>query len=66
MGIKDIFNASKIKEENERMKSLLTPEMEDAVNLQKHIEALQKTSTDLDNSIQNKQTELQNLDEEIK
>ena len=65
MGLKDIFNASKIKEENEKMKAMLTPEMEDAINLQKHIEELQKTSNDLENRIQKKQIDLQNLDKEI-
>lgn len=66
MGIMDIFNASKIKEENERIKAILTPEMENAVNLQEHIDNLQKNVAELDKSIQKKQLTLQNIDEEIK
>lgn len=47
MGIMDIFHASKIKKENERLlteledtKKLLTPEMMDACNLENHIREL--------------------------
>lgn len=51
MGIKDIFNASKIKEENENLKSLITPEMQDAFNLMDKVKSLQKQSASLENEI---------------
>ena len=57
MGIMDIFNASKIKKENERLlaelesaKKLLTPEMMDACNLEKHIQELQDKETAVNNN----------------
>ena len=48
MGIKDIFQAAKIKKQNEQLlteleetKKLLTPEMLDAFSIEKHIQELQ-------------------------
>lgn len=61
MGLKDIFNASKIKEENESLKELLTPEMQDAARLKSYITELQSTSQKLDAQIQKKNSELGNL-----
>lgn len=37
MGIRDILNAGKIRKENEGLKELISPEMQDAVNLNEHI-----------------------------
>ena len=34
MGLKDILNASKIKAENENLKSLMTPELQETSNLE--------------------------------
>lgn len=59
MGIMDIFNAGKIKKENEGLKELLTPEMQDAAALNDHIieleakkEKLEKTADRLSASIE--------------
>lgn len=59
MGIMDIFNAGKIKKENEGLKELLTPEMQDAATLNAHIieleakkEKLEKTADRLSASIE--------------
>lgn len=41
MGIFDILNAGKIKKENEELKSLATPEMQDAANLKLYINDLE-------------------------
>ena len=59
MGIMDIFNAGKIKKENEGLKELLTPEMQDTAALNAHIieleaqkEKLEKTANKLSASIE--------------
>lgn len=59
MGIMDIFNAGKIKKENEGLKELLTPEMQDAAALNTRIieleakkEKLEKTVDKLSASIE--------------
>lgn len=86
MGLLDIFNASKIKKENERLlaelsdiKKLLSPEMMDAVNLEKHIRELQNneklvqesitkaknTLSDINSKIANKRELLVDMDEQI-
>lgn len=41
MPISDIFNASKIKQENEELKKLLTPELQSISNQQKYIQELE-------------------------
>ena len=41
MGLKDIFNASKIRKENDGLKELMSPEMQDAVNLNEKTAALE-------------------------
>lgn len=66
MGIKDIFNASKIKAENENLKSLMTPELQDASNMMSKITELQRDIEKLQKEIQKKQSELQKVDFEIK
>lgn len=65
MSLMDIFHASKIKEENETLKSLMTPELQDAVNLTNHIKELQNQELALNKSIEAKNTTLHSLDEEI-
>ena len=42
MGIKDILNAGKIKRENEGLKELMTPEMQDAATLNAHIAEMEE------------------------
>lgn len=66
MGIKDIFNASKIKAENDNLKSLMTPELQDASNMMAKIAELQKNIDGLQNQLLKKQAELQKIDSEIK
>lgn len=66
MGLKDILNASKIREENERLKNVLTPEMQDAVNLQALVNELQKKVDKLQSDLLKKQTELQHVESDIK
>lgn len=65
MGLKDIFNASKIRQENESLKELLTPEMHDVIKLQERILSLTKESEKISSDIAKKNTELKNLTEKI-
>ena len=65
MSLLDIFHISKIKEENETLKSLMTPELQDAVNLTNHIKELQNQEAALNQSISEKNTTLLSLDNEI-
>ena len=65
MSLLDIFHISKIKEENETLKSLMTPELQDAVNLTNHIKELQNQEAALNQSISEKNTNLLSLDNEI-
>lgn len=46
-GIKGVFQKESIAKENEYLKSMLTPEMQDAVNLQKYIDSLKEESEKL-------------------
>lgn len=59
MGLKDIFNASKIRKENDGLKELMTPEMQDAATLNAKIaeyevkyEKLQKECTRIEQKVQ--------------
>lgn len=65
MGLKDIFNASKIKEENENLKSLMTPEMQDASNMMTKIKSLQEQLASLDKEISIRQNTINGLNSEI-
>ncbi len=72
MGIMDIFHASKIKKENERLlieledaKKLLTPEMMDACNLEKHIRELQCKEEAINESISVANAELDEINSKI-
>lgn len=63
MGIKDILNATKIKEENERLKELMTPELQEASDLlakindlNKQLEAKKQQLNDLDSQVSSKKT----------
>ena len=66
MGISDIFNVKRIKQENEQLHSLMTPELQNAANLQNYInqlqsqiENLQKQEKSLQDNIQKSSVELQ-------
>ena len=65
MGLKDIFNATKIKEENENLKSLMTPEMQDASNMMNKIKNLQNQLAFLEKEITVRQNTLNGLDSQI-
>lgn len=65
MGIKDILNASKIKAENENLKSLMTPELQDASNLLTKISELEQQVDKLDKQISQKESTLRVLDKQI-
>lgn len=65
MSIKDIFNASKIKAENDSLKSLMTPELQNASTLDLKTKELEKTIERLSNQIQEKEKNLSNLNDKI-
>lgn len=61
MGIKDIFNASKIKAENERLQLLLSPELTEIDEQLKRIDELNNTIAKLEKQISDKQKGYSNL-----
>ena len=65
MGISDIFKASKIKAENEDLKKMLTPEMQDAANIQAYLRELKSDSEKLGKQLSQKQKELEKISHEI-
>ena len=65
MGISDLFNSSKLKEENQRLKQLVTPEMQNAIDIQQHIDDLHQQENSISESITQKSNELNRLNEEI-
>ena len=72
MGLFDIFNASKIKRENERLlteledaKKLLTPEMMDACNLENHIRELQSKENAINENINKANADLDEIKSKI-
>lgn len=65
MGISDLFNSSKLKEENQRLKQLVTPEMQNAIDIQQHIADLHQQENNISESITQKSNELNRLNEEI-
>lgn len=65
MGLSDLFKISKIKAENEDLKKILTPEMQDAANIQTRIRDLNTEVDKLEKDIQKKQEKLDNLNKSI-
>lgn len=65
MGISDLFNSSKLKEENQRLKQLVTPEMQNAIDIQQHIADLHQQENSISESITQKNNELNRLNEKI-
>lgn len=47
MGLSDILNAKKLREENEQLKKMITPEMQTSFDLSQHIESLKAQVNDL-------------------
>ena len=72
MSLLDIFHASKIKAENQRLAAeleeknkLLTPEMREAENISKHIDALKKAETGLTEKVDSLLSEEKRLHSQI-
>lgn len=65
MGLSDIFKASKIKAENEDLRKMMTPEMQDAANIQSHIRDLNAEADKLEKAIQKKQEKLDALNKSV-
>ena len=68
MSISDLFNVKKIKAENEELKKLMTPEMQDAINMQNYIDSLnsqigilKEDINNITNSINTKHNEYRQL-----
>ena len=51
MGLFDVFNAGKIKKENENLKELMSPEMQDAATLSTHVSELEMQKAKLENEL---------------
>lgn len=66
MGLKDIFNASKIRAENDELKMMLTPEMHDALKLHEYIQELNATCERLTAECESQKINLQSLEKSIK
>ncbi len=65
MGLMDFFNISKIKEENQNLKELLTPEMQAALTMQTKLQELQTNIDKLQCKLQKSESELQRVNSEI-
>lgn len=65
MSLSDVFNVSKIKEENERLKRMLTPELQNAINMQNCISNLQSQINSLTANITMQSNELNALNQRI-
>lgn len=65
MGLKDIINASKIKSENEKLKQLVTPEVQEVIDWEQKIKGLQEQYNQISQTMHDKQIEIQKLDSQI-
>lgn len=65
MGLSDIFNAGKIKKENEELKEMLTPEMKDAISLQHKIDDFNKQLSSLESELSKKKQEIELKSKEL-
>ena len=65
MGIKDFLNAGKIKKENDELKNLMSPEMQDALTLSQHILELESTKKDLEKTISKLSSNITDLNAKI-
>lgn len=64
MGLKDILNANKIKKENDTLKQLMSPEMQDAANLTEYVGQLQTKKDQLEKEAQKLEDHLKKLKED--
>lgn len=65
MGLKDMLNASKIKAENDRLNSLMTPELMQASNLMKKIEELNANLNGIEKKIEKRKADLADIEKQI-
>lgn len=65
MGISDLFNVTKIKEENERLKKMLSPEMQNVWNLQNQLGELQNQLHEINQNLNLKNNELFQINQQI-
>lgn len=65
MGIMDIFNAGKIKKENDGLKELLTPEMQDAATLNAHIIELEARKDKLEKTVNKLSASVEAMKKEV-
>lgn len=65
MGLSDIFNIGKIKKENEELKEMLTPEMNDAIDLQHKINDFNKQLSSLESELNKKKQEIEAKSKEL-
>lgn len=65
MKLKDVFNASKIKAENEHIKSLMKPEFSEALDLKQKISELQADLDKVEKKISNRNNDLVVLEQQI-
>ena len=65
MGLSDIFNIGKIKKENEELKEMLTPEMNDAIDLQHKINDFNKQLSSLESELNKKKQEIESKSKEL-
>lgn len=65
MGLKDVFHLKQITEENEYLKSLLTPEMKNALSIRNEVQNLEKQKSGLQKEIEKLNTEIDSLNKVI-
>lgn len=65
MELSDIFNIGKIKKENEELKEMLTPEMNDAIDLQHKINDFNKQLSSLESELNKKKQEIEAKSKEL-
>lgn len=65
MGLSDIFNIGNIKKENEELKEMLTPEMNDAIDLQHKINDFNKQLSSLESELNKKKQEIEAKSKEL-
>lgn len=65
MGLSDIFNIGNIKKENEELKEMLTPDMNDAIDLQHKINDFNKYLSSLESELNKKKQEIEAKSKEL-
>ena len=65
MGLKDVLNASKIKAENDRLNSLMTPELMQASNLMQKLDEMKEELGRIESNIVRRSVDLSNIERDI-